>query len=124
MTWDDITDKWEAERLQAERQGLTHIAQILGEVLLDIWTMTDTHRLVTLNEAALEGGRHPVSIGRMVRQGKIRNMGRKGAPRIRECDIPRKPGYVRPIESLPKVDPQSKFTRRELALAVISGEIR
>lgn len=47
-----------------------------------------------LRQAALEGGYDEDSLGRMVKEGRIKNVGRKGAPLIRRCDVPRKPRPV------------------------------
>jgi hypothetical protein len=48
---------------------------------------------MTLTEAAVCTGYSADHIGRLVRQGKIRNLGRKGAPRVRVRDLPRRVGY-------------------------------
>jgi hypothetical protein len=44
--------------------------------------------VLTLRDAALESGYSPDHIGRMIREGKIPNAGRAGAPRIARGDIP------------------------------------
>lgn len=54
---------------------------------------------VNLREAARIGGYNEDSIGRMIRQGKVKNVGRGNAPRIRRSDIPRKPGGERRAKS-------------------------
>lgn len=46
---------------------------------------------LTLNEAAEESGYSAEHLGRLVRDGKIPNAGRLGAPRIACRDLPRKP---------------------------------
>lgn len=59
------------------------------------------HETVNLTEAAAIGGYEADSIGRMVRQGKIENVGRKNAPRIRRMDVPLKPGCAPANRTLP-----------------------
>jgi hypothetical protein len=43
---------------------------------------------VSLSEAARRSGYSPEHLGRLIREGKIFNAGRKGKPRIRVRDIP------------------------------------
>lgn len=51
-------------------------------------------QLLNLQAAAAESGYSAEHLGRLVRQGRIPNAGRPNAPRIRLCDLPRKPGFV------------------------------
>ena len=48
------------------------------------------NKLLNLQDAAQLSGYSPDSLGRMVRRGKIPNAGRRGAPKIRLKDLPRK----------------------------------
>jgi len=61
---------------------------------------------LTLQQAATESGYSIDHIGRLVADGNIENIGRKGAPRIRRGDLPRK-----------AIEPQ--LTRRQVARAVV-----
>ncbi len=54
---------------------------------------------LTLEAAATESGYSLDHLGRMIRDGKLANAGRKHAPRVRRCDLPRKPSS--PRHSLP-----------------------
>lgn len=49
---------------------------------------------LSLQEAATLGGYSAEHLGRLVRDGKIPNAGRKGAPRIARKDVPIKAGKV------------------------------
>ena len=51
---------------------------------------------LTLAEAAEESGYSIDHLGRWVREGRIPNMGRPGAPRIARSDLPCKPTRRRP----------------------------
>lgn len=46
---------------------------------------------LTLGQAAEESGYSVEYLGRLVRCGTIPNAGKKGSPRIRRCDLPRRP---------------------------------
>ena len=45
---------------------------------------------MTLAQAAAASGYSADHLGREIREGRLRNVGRKGAPRIRRADLPRK----------------------------------
>jgi hypothetical protein len=54
--------------------------------------------LLTLEEASRESGYSADHLGVLIKEGKIENLGRKHAPRIRRRDLPRKP---RPASATP-----------------------
>jgi hypothetical protein len=47
---------------------------------------------LTLTQASYTSGYSTDHLGRMIREGKLPNAGRKGSPRIRVRDLPRKAG--------------------------------
>jgi len=65
--------------------------------------------VLTLEQAAAESGMHRDSLRHLVSAGRIPNAGRRGAPRIRRADLPRKPK----MQSVTGYDPQ----RDALAIA-------
>jgi hypothetical protein len=64
------------------------------EELPDLWRKKakELRPYTHLTEAARESGYSVEYLGRLVRHGMIPNPGKKGSPRIRRCDLPRKPG--------------------------------
>ncbi len=54
---------------------------------------------LTLPEAAAESGYSADRLRHMIAEGKIPNVGRKGAPRIRRANLPVKPGRAKPAVS-------------------------
>jgi hypothetical protein len=72
---------------------------------------------LTLAEAADVSGFSLDHIGRLVRQGKIPNIGEKHRPRIRRGDLPRKPGPL-PIESEPVI--VHRTSKRQIARSVVN----
>jgi hypothetical protein len=60
--------------------------------------------LLTLEQAAAESGYSAEHLGRLVREGKVRNAGRKGAPRIARQDLPRKAGEVAEVIPIREID--------------------
>ena len=51
-------------------------------------------KLLTLREASRTSGYSADHLGRLIRDGKIRNAGRKNRPLIRTEELPTKPGYL------------------------------
>ena len=68
----------------------------------ELHTLSQEH--LTLAGAALLGGYSEDHLGRMVREGRIPNAGRRGAPRIRRADVPIKPNGVACAPSRAQVD--------------------
>lgn len=52
----------------------------------------EANEALNLREAAKESGYHEDSLGRLVRQGRVPNVGRPNAPKIRRRDLPKRPG--------------------------------
>ncbi len=50
------------------------------------------HQELTLDQASKLGGYDKGSLTRLIREGKVKNVGRRHAPRIRRQDVPIKPG--------------------------------
>jgi hypothetical protein len=73
---------------------------------------------VSLRQAAELGGYTPEHLGRLIREGKIENAGRKNAPRIRRRDVPVKPGFLPPTDPTPQLAPTST---RQIVRAVANS---
>lgn len=50
------------------------------------------NEVLNMREAARESGYHEDHLARLVKAGKIPNAGKRGAPKIRRGELPRKPG--------------------------------
>jgi len=69
-------------------------------------------RVLDLTQAAAVSGYSADHLGRLIRQGRIPNAGRRHAPRIRLSDLPRKPGHApTPAERLPETPPRDQVVR-------------
>ena len=102
MTREEIIARWRT-RLTAFQE--MH-AQVDGEatarqVLADLEGMADVHEdaPLSLTQASQEGGVSTRQLARLIEDGKLENVGRKGAPRVRRRDIPRKAVAERTIAS-------------------------
>ena len=60
---------------------------------------------LTLVQAAKASGYTPDHISRLIAEGRIENVGKKGAPRTRRADLPRKPKPARRTPRLENGDP-------------------
>jgi hypothetical protein len=78
--------------------------------------------VVTPTEAAQLGGYSVDHINRMIRTGKIENVGRKGAPRLRRADVPIRAGYKPPGAAVLHFAPGGRTiadVRADLARSVV-----
>lgn len=91
------------------RGALVPGADLVDEILTDLRAVmaSEQESLLTLEEAAERSGYSRDHLGRLVREGKLPNAGRRGSPRIRVGDLPRKPPG-RLAERTPKLyDPEA-----------------
>jgi hypothetical protein len=72
-------------------------------------------RPLSLAEAAHESGYSRDHLGREIRAGRIPNAGKRNAPRIERRHLPRKLG------SLPLEKSEDMFSRRQIALSVVTS---
>ena len=89
-----LIDRWEARRDELKRlKASVDAATICEEFLSDLDQVLGAlgEARLTLAEAADVSGYSPNHIGRLVRSGHLRNVGRKGAPRVLLEDLPRRP---------------------------------
>jgi hypothetical protein len=80
----------EFRRLDAHVDG----AKLIEEILVDLEPVvngagTETH---TIAQAEARSGYGQDHIRRLIRTGKLRNVGKPGAPRVLASELPRKPG--------------------------------
>jgi hypothetical protein len=86
--------RWRERREDYHRlRASVDAAALIDEFLTDVdqvWRRHDDERL-TLNEASAESGYSVDHLGRLLRDGKLTNVGRPRAPRVRRGDLPRRP---------------------------------
>jgi hypothetical protein len=95
---DDLRAKWcarrdEFARFRASVDGATLCDELLAE--LDSVIQVHDDETLTLRDASTVSGYTVDHLARLIRQGRIPNAGRHGAPRIRVRDIPVRPGRIR-----------------------------
>lgn len=81
------------------RRGvLVNGADLCAEVLADFQAVmaTQADAVLSLPEVAARSGYSVEHLGRLVREGRVPNAGRKGSPRLRVRDLPRKPPALVP----------------------------
>lgn len=97
MTRDELLTKWERESDTMRRRGImVPGATLCDEILRDIEAAfeAEAESLLTLEEGSAQSGYSVDHLGKLLREGKLPNAGRKGSPRIRARDLPRKPGKL------------------------------
>ena len=95
MTLDQLARTWQAEAQQLRtRYGMDQLATLAethAAELLEAMREANDQQL-TLSEAASESGYSVRRLRELIAEGRIPNAGRKGAPRIRRADVPRRAG--------------------------------
>ncbi len=83
-----LREQWGAEeQAKGAEAAVAIIERRVGEAQLES---------LSLEQASAESGYSVDHLGRLVRDGTIPNAGEPYAPRIRRCDLPRKPGFDAP----------------------------
>lgn len=87
-----LTEKWKEEARVLCRRGDVRGGQLLTDVARELAEAirTDQEQPLTLKEAADFSGYSADHLGRLIREGKLTNVGREGAPRVRRHEVPRK----------------------------------
>ena len=89
-----FTDSLRTEGAQLRHRGLSELADVLDSVatdhekILDAWQNEE----LTLHQAAEESGYSYSALQQM----KDLHVGTSGSPRLRRCDLPRRPGRSSP----------------------------
>ncbi len=109
-----LTRRDELRRLHALVDGAVLCEELLAE--LDGLTQATDNEPLSLARASAESGYSADHLGRLVREGKLANVGRPNAPKVRRADLPRK--VTRQLASLaahsydPSTDARSLLARR------------
>lgn len=88
-----LAEKWRREAKEYQDRGLIPSAEMLRALATELDTYEENYdnELLTLDEAAKESGYSKDHLSLLISQGKLPNAGKKGAPRVRRRDLPRKP---------------------------------
>lgn len=92
----DLPGQWLALAAKQRRLGAVaqaHTLEYCAAELREVLRATNGEML-SLRQAAEESGYSTEHLGRMIREGKIPNCGRKARPLVRRSDLPVKPGYT------------------------------
>src|SRR5690349_11361133 len=90
-TFDQIRAQWESRRADAQRLGaMVSMAAVCDEVLasLNELRLGLAGETLTREQAAEAMGVHPDSVTRLVRKGKLTNVGSATRPRFKRSDLP------------------------------------
>jgi hypothetical protein len=121
VSFTEFLAKWRAERERLSRYGQrVDPVPLLDDILQDAAAAlaSDQDESLTLRQAAAASGYSADHLARLIRTGRLLNLGVKHAPRLRRADLPHKPGRL-PTESPPPhllgADP------RQVARAVVTS---
>ena len=91
MTQAELIARWEERRnAYLSVAALVEADKLIAEFLSDVrgLTLADANRVLTLKSAAAESGYSTEHLARLIRDGRIRNAGRRYAPRVYAIDLP------------------------------------
>jgi hypothetical protein len=108
---------WRARAAELRRYGAAPAAVTLEAAADELGAAlrSEADELLTLTAASAESGFSVDHLARLLRERRIPNAGRKGAPRIRRSDLPRKASVVAESRATPYdvgADARSLLTRR------------
>jgi len=121
LRYAEFVAKWRAERDRFSRYGVrVDPVPLLDDLLQDAAAAlaSDQDELLTLTQAAAASGYSADHLARLIRTGRLPNVGVKHAPRLRRGDLPHKPGRLPTVSSQPHLlgaDP------RQVARAVVTS---
>jgi hypothetical protein len=117
--------KWRTSAELLRKYGADEQARALESCVEDSLAALQQAATETLSpaEAAAESGLTPDSITRLMRQGKLANVGTKRRPRARRCDIPHKAGSARTKISLLPDLANSGTVTPDLMRAAVSSKL-
>ena len=121
LTLAELRERWNARRAVYVEGGAAVDGVKLADLVLaelDALDATIHTESVTLKEASLIGGYSADHLQRLVASGQLENVGRKGKPRLRRCDVPRKPGHA-----LPESGIRNEVTARRRIVASVATRI-
>ena len=98
MRISELSEEWRALAEQQRRLGAEPQARTLEYCADALWSAlaANDDELLSLHQAAHESGYTPDHLGRLLREGKVQNAGRKARPLIRRSDLPSKPNWKAP----------------------------
>jgi len=118
MTRATFRARWHTTCEELRQAGaLVDGAKLLDRVLADFDAMSASEdaETLTLAEAAPESGYSRDHLARLVRAGALPNAGRRGAPRLRRKDLPRKATALRPVR-------HPTISRMQIARSVVHSD--
>ena len=100
-----LARRWREEAVVLRRRAASAQADLLESCAaeLEIWARERDLESITLHQAAQESGFSYSALEKKVRHGSLTNVGKKGAPRIRRGDVPRKATIVRRAHATPEI---------------------
>lgn len=89
---EDLVVEWRLDASRMEKRGVVDAARIIRSMADQLETVLqhEGSEILTLRQASAESGYSAGHLRRRVSAGDVPNAGRRGAPRIRRSDLPRK----------------------------------
>jgi hypothetical protein len=88
----ELVEQWRTDAALLRRRGAPDQADTMESLAAELEQRAREHQLeaLALEQATAESGYSYSAISKMVAKGELANVGKKGAPRVRRGDLPRK----------------------------------
>lgn len=87
----EVVARWEGRRVELwQLHAQVDGAALVGQFLLDLEALTKDESPVSLTTASERSGYSTGHLARLVKSGRLKDYGRKHAPRVRISECPRK----------------------------------
>jgi hypothetical protein len=123
MGTSDRASQWRRDAEVLRRYGQDSVAAVIEKLAAEIESETVAEaREVGLDEAVRLSGYCDAHLRRLVRNGKLRNLGTARKPKFLTTELPRKPGYSPDTKRLALASEQPQIsTYKQVARAVVRG---
>ena len=111
--------RWRTEAQVLRQRGQETLALMTESFADELETALHEYdqATLTLREAAVESGYSADHLGKLIREGKLPNAGRRNAPRLRRRDLPAK---LRPFDGVAPFLNTSVTSREQIVRSVVN----
>jgi AraC-like DNA-binding protein len=105
-----VTETWSQRACEFDRHGQEAAAKVMRVLAAELTERCAQYleELLTLQTAASESGFSREHLARLIRQGTLKNRGKKGAPRVSRGELPGRPTLARAATPL-QLAPTSRY---------------
>ncbi|MFL5561148.1 MAG: hypothetical protein ACJ79K_06715 [Gemmatimonadaceae bacterium] len=118
-----LATKWSDEAIVLGKRGDERGSRLLDALARELVEAVEleNEQPLTLRDASKYSGYSEDHLGRLVRHGKLENVGRPGAPRVRRRNVPKKATAISAIASTSGQSDNVAILVRDIATSMIGA---